>query len=65
MPLNSLVVFLFFTVSPKKLFHGDTLSPNNLKLFTLPWGQNRLAIALVVRLSLSADDTVIKDSESL
>jgi len=32
MPLNSLVVFLFFTLSPNKLFHGDTLSPNILKL---------------------------------
>ena len=25
MPLNSLVVFLFFILSPNKLFHGDTL----------------------------------------
>ena len=31
MPLNSLVIFLFFTLSPSKLFHGDTLFPNNLK----------------------------------
>jgi len=32
MPLKFLVVFLFFTLSPNKLFHGDTLSPNILKL---------------------------------
>ena len=32
MPLNSLVIFLFITLSPNNLFHGDTLSPNNLKL---------------------------------
>ena len=31
MPPNSLFVFLFFTLSPNKLFHGDALSPNNLK----------------------------------
>jgi len=35
MPLKSLVVFLFFTLSPNKLFHGDTLSPNILKLFKM------------------------------
>ena len=33
MLLNSLVIFLFITLSPNNFFHRDTLSPNNLKQF--------------------------------
>jgi len=35
MSLNYLVVFLFITLYSNNLFHVDTLSQNNLKLYSL------------------------------